>query len=169
MTFFFFTEFFLLIFLVSPSFPLTHLRMALSNYCLCVWFLDWQFLRVFLINFFNIVIALKPLFSFMAKTIWKIKKRRRNFVFFCLFVYYLWGQKVLEALAHSIPSPRRTPRRKKCPGTNEGNPNCQNVLPRTTLSSANQNHERKKCHITRGHPLEDHKRDSKPYGLAIGE
>ena len=52
--------------LVSPSFPLTHLRMALSNYCLCVWFLDWQFLRVF---FFLI-----------------IKKRRRNFVFVCLFV-----------------------------------------------------------------------------------
>ena len=56
--------------LVSPSFPLTHLRMALSNYCLCVWFIDWQFLRVF---FFLI-----------------IKKRRRNFVFVCLFVYYYY-------------------------------------------------------------------------------
>ena len=55
--------------LVSPSFPLTHLRMALSNYCLCVWFIDWQFLRVF---FFLI-----------------IKKRRRNFVFVCLFVCLL--------------------------------------------------------------------------------
>ena len=144
--------------------------MALSNYCLCVWFLDWEFLRVFLINFFNIVIALKPLFSFMAKTIWKIKKRRRIFfLFVCLFVYYLWGQKVLEALAHSIPSPRPTPRRKKCPGTNEGNPNCQNVLPRTTLSSTDQIHGRKKRHIPWGHPLEDHKRDSKPYRLAIGE
>ena len=81
----------------------------------------------------------------------------------------LWGQKVLEVLAHSISSPRPTPRRKKCPGTNEGNPNCQNVLPRATLSSAGQNHGRKKRHIARGHPLEDHKRDSKPYGLAIGE
>ena len=81
----------------------------------------------------------------------------------------LWGQKVLEASSHSIPSPRPTPRRKKCPGTNEGNPNCQNVLPRTTLSSAGQNHGRKKRHISRGHPLEDHKRDSKLYGLAIGE
>ena len=52
--------------LVSPSFPLTHLRMALSSYCLCVWFLDWQFLRVFFLI---------------------IKKRRRNFcLFVCLFI-----------------------------------------------------------------------------------
>ena len=55
----------------------------------------------------------------------------------------MWGQKVLEDLTHSISSPRPTPRRKKCPGTNEGNPNCQNVLPRATLSSAGQNHGRK--------------------------
>ena len=82
---------------------------------------------------------------------------------------YMWGQKVLEDLTHSISSPRPTPRRKKCPGTNEGNPNCQNALPRKTLSSAGQNHGRKKCHVVQGHPLEDHKRDSKPYGLAIGE
>ena len=54
--------------LVSPSFPLTHLRMALSSYCLCVWFLDWQFLRVF---FFLI-----------------IKKEEEIFV--CLFVYYYY-------------------------------------------------------------------------------
>ena len=81
----------------------------------------------------------------------------------------MWGQKVLEASAHSISSPRPTPRRKKCPGTNEGNANCQNVLPRTTLSLAGQNYERKKRHVARGHPLEDHKSDSKPYGLAIGE
>ena len=60
----------------------------------------------------------------------------------------MWGQKVLEVSAHSISSPRPT-LRKKCPGTNEGNPNCQNVLPRATLSSAGQNHGRKKRHITR--------------------
>ena len=82
---------------------------------------------------------------------------------------FLWGQKVLEVSAHSISSPRATPRRKKCLGTNEENPNCQNVLPRATLSSTGQNHGRKKRHIARGHPLEDHKRDSKPYGLAIGK
>ena len=46
----------------------------------------------------------------------------------------MWGQKVLGASAHSISSPRPTPMRKKCPGTNEGNLDCQNVLPRTTLS-----------------------------------
>ena len=81
----------------------------------------------------------------------------------------MWGQKVLEALAHSISSLKPTPRRKKCLGTNEGNPDCQNVLPRMTLSSASQNHGREKRHVARGHPLEDRKRDFKPYGLAIGE
>ena len=81
----------------------------------------------------------------------------------------MWGQKVLEALAHSISSLSPTPRRKKCPGTNEGNLDCQNVLPRTTLSLAGQNHGREKRHVAQGHPLEDRKRDFKPYGLAIGE
>ena len=80
----------------------------------------------------------------------------------------LWSQKVLEASAHSISSPRPTPRRKKCPRTNKGNPNYQNVLPRMTLSSVDQNHRRGRCHVTRGNPLEDPKRDSKPYGLVIG-
>ena len=56
----------------------------------------------------------------------------------------MWGQKVLEVSVHSILSLRPTLRRKKCSGTNEGNPNCQNVLLRTTLSSAGQNHGRKK-------------------------
>ena len=79
----------------------------------------------------------------------------------------LWGQKVLEASAHSISSLRLTPRRKKCPGTNEGNPDCQNVLPRTTLSLAGQNHGKGRRHVARGNPLEDRKRDSKPYGLTI--
>ena len=36
----------------------------------------------------------------------------------------LWGQGDLETSAHSISSPRPTPRRKKCPRTNEGNPDC---------------------------------------------
>ena len=80
----------------------------------------------------------------------------------------MWGQKVLEASAHSISSPRPTPRRKKCPRTNEGNLDCQIVLPRTTLSLASQNHRRGRCHVVRGNPLEDPKRYFKPYGLAIG-
>ena len=61
----------------------------------------------------------------------------------------MWGQKVLKASAHSISSPRPTPRRKKCPGTNEGNPNCQNVLPRMT------HHRRGRCHVAYGNPLGD--------------
>ena len=51
---------------------------------------------------------------------------------------------------------------------NEGNPDHQIVLPRTTLSLASQNHGREKRHVARGNPLEDRKRDSKSYGLAIG-
>ena len=80
----------------------------------------------------------------------------------------MWGQKILEASAHSISSPKPTSRRKKCPGTNKGNPDCQNVLPRTTLSSAGQNHRRGRRHLARGNPLENRKRYSKPYGLVIG-
>ena len=79
----------------------------------------------------------------------------------------LWGQKVLEASTHSILSPKPTPRRKKCPRTNEGNPDCENVLPMMILSSAGQNHRRGRHHVARGNPLEDPKRDSKPYELAI--
>ena len=75
---------------------------------------------------------------------------------------------VLEASAYSISSPRPTLRRKKCPRTNEGNPECQNVPLRTTLFSAGQNHRRGRRHVTRGNPFEDPKRDSKPYRLAIG-
>ena len=79
----------------------------------------------------------------------------------------VWGQKVLEDSAHSILNPKPTLRRKKCPRTNEGNLDCENVLPRMTLSSASQNHRRGRRHFTRGNPLENPKRDSKPYGLAI--
>ena len=79
------------------------------------------------------------------------------------------GPKDLGTPAHLISSPRPTPRRKKCSRTNEGNPDCQIVLSRMTLSSADQNHGREKRHVARGNPLEDRKRDSKPYGLAIGE
>ena len=80
----------------------------------------------------------------------------------------MWGQKVLEVSAHSISSPKPTPRRKKCPRTNEGNPDCENVLPRMTLSSIGQNHMRGRHHVARDNPFKDPKRDSKPYGLAIG-
>ena len=81
----------------------------------------------------------------------------------------LVGPKDLGTLSYLISSPGPTPRRKKCPRVNEGNPDHQIVLPRTTLSSAGQNHGRETRHVARGNPLEDRKRDSKPYGLAIGE
>ena len=81
---------------------------------------------------------------------------------------FLWGQRDLETSTHSISSPRPTPRRKKCPRTNEENPDCQNILPRTSLTSADQNHRRGKHHVVRGSPLEDPKGDSKPNGPAIG-
>ena len=80
----------------------------------------------------------------------------------------LWGQKVLETSAHSISSPRPMPRKKKWPRMNEENLDYQIVLPRMTLSSAGQNHRREMRHVTWGNPLEDRKRDSKPYRLAIG-
>ena len=78
------------------------------------------------------------------------------------------GPKDLGILAHQIPSPRPTSRSKKCPKTNEENPDLQIVLSRTTISSAGQNHGREKCHVACGGPFEDRERDSKPYGLAIG-
>ena len=71
--------------------------------------------------------------------------------------------------AHLISSLRPMPRSKKCPRKNEGNPDRQIVLPRTTISSAGQNHGREKRHVARGNPFEDRERDSRPYGLAIGE
>ena len=77
--------------------------------------------------------------------------------------------KDLGTPAHLISSLRPTPRRKKYPRMNEGNSDHQIVLPRMTLSSAGQNNGKGTRHVTRGNPLEDHKRDSKPYGLAIGE
>ena len=80
----------------------------------------------------------------------------------------MWGQGDLETSAHSISSPRPTLRREKCLRTNEVNPDYQNILPRTTLSLADQNHRRGRRHITRGSPLEDPKGDSEPNGLAIG-
>ena len=89
-----------------------------------------------------------------------------NLIFF-LFVTYC-GAKGSATLAHLISSPRPTPRSKKCPRTIEENPDRQIVLPRTTISSAGQNHGREKRHVARGGPLEDRKRDSRPYGLAIG-
>ena len=56
------------------------------------------------------------------------------------------GSKNLVILAHFMSSPRPTPRGKKCPKTNEEGPICEETLPRTILSLANQGHGRKEWH-----------------------
>ena len=52
--------------------------------------------------------------------------------------------------------------------TNKGNPDCQDILPRTTLSSADQNQGRGKRHVARGSPLEHPKGNFEPNGPGIG-
>ena len=105
-----------------------------------------------------------PLYGaiFLLLNIFKWEKKFKNSL--KIFV----GPKDLGTPTHLISSPRPTSRSKKCPRTNEENPDRQIVLPRTTISSAGQNHGREKCHVTRGGPPEDGERDSRPYGLAIG-
>ena len=49
----------------------------------------------------------------------------------------------IEPTTSNTFKPKAHAEEEEVPGTNEGNPNCQNVLPRATLSSAGQNHGRK--------------------------
>ena len=77
------------------------------------------------------------------------------------------GPKDLGTLAHFISGPWPMLRRKKCSRTNKGNPDYQDVLPRTTLSSADQNQGRGKRHTARGSPLEHPKGSSEPSGPAV--
>ena len=60
------------------------------------------------------------------------------------------GPKNLATLAIFISSLRLMPRRNKCSRTNKEGPNCQETLPRTILSLANQDHGRKKWYTTKG-------------------
>ena len=60
------------------------------------------------------------------------------------------------------------PRMKKCPKTNEGNPDCQDILPRKILFSARQDHGRRKRHATKGSLLERPKGKHKRSGPAMG-
>ena len=64
--------------------------------------------------------------------------------------------------------PKAHAEEKKRPKMNEGNPNYQNVLSKTTLSSTGQNHKRRRHHVARSNPLEDPKGDPKSYVSAIG-
>ena len=74
----------------------------------------------------------------------------------------------LATPTHFISSPWPMPRRKKCPRMNKESPNCQDILPRTTPSSANQDHGRGKHHATKGSLLERPKGKHKCSGSAIG-
>ena len=85
-----------------------------------------------------------------------------------IFVIIIVGPKDLGTPVHFISSPRSMSRRKKCSRTNKGNPDYQDILSRTTLSSADQNHGRGKRHVARGGPLEHLKGSFEPNGPAIG-
>ena len=78
------------------------------------------------------------------------------------------GPMDLATPTHFISSPWPMPRRKKCPRTNKESPECQDILPRTTLPSANRDHGRGKRHATKGSLLEHPKGKPKCSGLAIG-
>ena len=78
------------------------------------------------------------------------------------------GPKELAIPAHFISSPWLMPRKKKCPRMNKESLDHQDVLPRTTLSSADQDHERGRCHATKGSLLECPNGRPKRRGPAIG-
>ena len=78
------------------------------------------------------------------------------------------GSKDLGTPAHFISGPWLMSRRKKCPRTNKENPDCQDILPRTTLSSTDQNYVREKRHAAKGSLLKHPKRSSERSGPAIG-
>ena len=74
------------------------------------------------------------------------------------------GPKDLGTPTYFISSSRPMLRRKKCLRTNKGNPDCQDILPRTTLSSIDQSHGRGKHHVARGSPFEHPKEVPNPTG-----
>ena len=78
------------------------------------------------------------------------------------------GPKDLATPVHFISSPWPIPRRKKCPRKDKESPDCQDILPRITLSSANQDHGRGKRHVTKGSLLEHPKGKPEGSGLTIG-
>ena len=77
------------------------------------------------------------------------------------------GTKDLGTPAHFISGPWSMSRRKKCPRTNKENLDCQDILPRTALSLADQNHGRGKSHVAKGSLLEHSKGNPERSGPAI--
>ena len=78
------------------------------------------------------------------------------------------GLKELVTLAHFISKSWSMPRKKKCSRMNKESPDRQDVLPRTTLSPADQDHEKGRCHTTKGSLLEGPNGRPKRRGSAIG-
>ena len=64
--------------------------------------------------------------------------------------------------------PKAHAEEEEMPEDEQMEPDCQDILLRTTLSSADQNQGRGKCHVARGSPLEHPKGISKPNGPTIG-
>ena len=79
------------------------------------------------------------------------------------------GSKNLATPAHFILSPRPTPRKKKCPRTNEESPNCQAAALRTILSSANWDYRREERHAIKGRLTEHPKEKDCPQPTEIIE
>ena len=134
-------------------------------------FLAYQYLIVLAFHpiFLNLIVHIFIYFplNFLAcgaQRIHEIKKK----IYIYIYIFFFVGPKDLGIPAHFISSSRPMPKRKKCPRTNKENPNCQDILSRTTLSSADQNHRREKCHAARGSPFEHPKGSSEPSGPAIG-
>ena len=78
------------------------------------------------------------------------------------------GPKELATPAHFISSQWPMLRKKKCPRMNKKSLDRQDMLSRMTLSSANQDHERERCHATKGSFLERPNGKPKRRGPAIG-
>ena len=88
-----------------------------------------------------------------------------NYELWIIIIIIIVGLKDLGTPAYFILGPWPMPRRKKCPRTNKENPDCQDILPRTTMSSADWNHGGVKCHAARGSLLEHPKGSSECSGL----
>ena len=78
------------------------------------------------------------------------------------------GPKDLGTPTHFISGPWPMLRKKKCPRKNKENPDCQDILPRTTLSSADQGHGRRKWHTLEGSPPRRPKQKDQHSGPTMG-
>ena len=78
------------------------------------------------------------------------------------------GPKDLGTSAYFISGLWPMPRRKKCPRRNKENPDCQDILPRTTLSSADQGHEMRKRQTPEDSPPRHPKQKDQHSGPTMG-